>query len=230
MAMGAGASRAGTRADGLKDVPKESARVADWLRNQIIDGERAPGSKLVERDVATEFGVSRVPVREALKMLDAEGLVTLRPHTWAVVRELSPEDVAELDEVRTALEVLTFRLAAQRRTATGLARLRVALDAELAGARAGDRVVSRRAAADFHEIVTEIAGNRLLSELGQTMRSRLRWLLGQHDDLMHVSEEHQVLYDAIVAGDVGDIERLVLAHIESSHVQRIAHEQALRGS
>jgi DNA-binding GntR family transcriptional regulator len=208
--------------------PKESSRVADWLRNQIIDGERAPGSKLVERDLATEFGVSRVPVREALTLLDAEGLVTLRPHTWAIVREFSPEDLAELDEVRAALEVLTFRLAAQRRTTAGLARLRDALGAELAGARAGDRVAARRAAADFHEIVTDLAGNRLLSELSQTMRSRLRWLLGQHDDLLHVSEEHNVLYDAIAGGDVAGIEDLVLAHIASSHRQRAEHQRALR--
>ncbi|TNM49544.1 GntR family transcriptional regulator [Nocardioides albidus] len=208
------------------DGTKESSRVAEWLRNQIIDGERAPGSKLVERDLAAEFGVSRVPVREALKALDAEGLVTLRPHTWAVVREFSAEDLAELDEVRSALEVLTFRLACQRRTPAGLARLRAALEAELAGARAGDRVASRRAAADFHEIVTDIAGNRLLSELSQTMRSRLRWLLGQHDDLLHVTEEHQVLYDAIAAGEIERIEALVLAHIESSHRQRLEHERA----
>lgn len=212
------------------DGSTESSRVAEWLRNQIIDGDREPGSKLVERDLATEFGVSRVPVREALKVLDAEGLVTLRPHTWAIVREFSSEDLAELDEVRTALEVLTFRLAAQRRNATGLARLRVALEAELAGARAGDRIASRRAAADFHEIVTDIAGNQLLTELSQTMRSRLRWLLAQHDDLMHVTDEHQVLYDALAAGDVEHIERLVLEHIQSSNLQRAAHERALRTS
>lgn len=208
----------------------ESARVADWLRNQIIDGVRPPGSKLVERDLATEFGVSRVPVREALKLLDAEGLVTLRPHTWAIVRELSPQDLAELDEVRSALEVLTFRLATQRRNAVGLARLREALDAELAGARAGDPVAARRAAADFHEIVTELAGNRLLSELSQSMRSRLRWLFGQHDDLLRVTEEHQGLYDAIAAGDPSHVESLVLDHIDSSRRERARFERALRDS
>ena len=127
----------------------DSVRVADWLRDQILDGEREPGGKLVERDLATEFGVSRVPVREALKMLDAEGLVTLRPHTWAIVREFTPEDLTDLDEVRSALEVLGFRLAAERRDHAGLARLRATLEAELAGARAGDQVKARRAAADY---------------------------------------------------------------------------------
>ncbi|WP_292701922.1 GntR family transcriptional regulator, partial [Microbacterium sp. 69-10] len=63
----------------------ESTRVTAWLRDAIIIGERAPGSKLIERDLAAEIGVSRVPVRDALKVLEAEGLVELRPRTWAIV-------------------------------------------------------------------------------------------------------------------------------------------------
>ncbi len=206
----------------------ESTRVADLLRDEILDGVREPGSKLVERDLATELGVSRVPVREALKILDAEGLVVLRPNTWAVVREFTPEDLADLDEVRSVLDVLTFRLAAQRRDAAGLEKLRAALDAELAGARTEDQIVAHRSAADFHEVVTELAGNRLLSELTQTMRSRLRWLLGQHDDLMSVTEEHRALYEAIEAGDVRRTERLARAHVESSGHLRAAHQRAHR--
>jgi DNA-binding GntR family transcriptional regulator len=208
----------------------ESSRVTDLIRDQILDGVRPPGSKLVERDLATELGVSRVPVREALKVLDSEGLVVLRPNTWAIVREFTPEDLADLDEVRTVLEVLTFRLAAQRRDEAGLKRLRTALDAELAGARAGDQVAARRAAADFHEVVTDLADNRLLSELGQTMRSRLRWLLSQHDDLMHVTDEHERLFEAIESGSTRGLDRLVRAHIESSHRQRAEHERALRAA
>lgn len=208
---------------GTAERSSDGARVTERLRDEILDGVRAPGSKLVERDLATEFGVSRVPVREALKKLDAEGLVTLRPNTWAVVREFTPADLADLDEVRAALEVLTFRLAARRRDEAGLARLRAVLDAELAGARAEDAVTARRAAADFHEVVTDLAGNVLLNELTQTMRSRMRWLLGQHDDLMNVTEEHEVLYEAIAAGDVARMEQLVLAHMASSSRQRSAY-------
>ncbi|KAB2362945.1 GntR family transcriptional regulator, partial [Actinomadura montaniterrae] len=116
----------------------ESARVARLIRDDILDGVRPPGDRLVERDLADELGVSRVPVRDALKTLVSEGLVTLRPRTWAVVREFTASDIADLREVRSALEVLTFKLAAQRHTRAGLARLRAALDAELAAARAGD--------------------------------------------------------------------------------------------
>lgn len=193
----------------------ESERVTRQLRDEILDGARLPGSKLVERDLAAELGVSRVPVRDALRTLVAEGLVTPRPRTWAVVREFTASDVADLSEVRSAFEPLTFRLAAERRTREGLDRLRTALDEELAAARSGDAVRARRAAADFHEGVTSLAANDLLTELERTLRSRMRWLLGQHDDLMTVARQHEGLYDAIAERDVVRVEKLVTEHLEA---------------
>lgn len=191
----------------------ESARVTRVIRDQILDGVRAPGSKLVERDLAVELGVSRVPVRDALKALVTEGLVTPRPRTWAVVREFTPADVADLNEVRSALEVLTFRLAANRRTREGLERLRSVLDSELEAAHRGDAVHARRAAADFHETVTALAGNELLHEIGGLLRSRIRWLLLQHEDLLGVAAEHEALYEAIAERDVARVSTLILAHM-----------------
>lgn len=195
------------------DFESEAARVAAAIRDQILDGTRAPGSKLVERDLADELGVSRVPVRDALKTLVSEGLVTPRPRTWAVVREFSPADVADLNEVRSALEVLTFRLAANRRTRDGLARLREVLDTEHEAVRRNDAALARRAAADFHEQVTMLAGNDLLHEIGGFLKSRIRWLLLQHEDVDGVAEEHQALYDAIAERDVARVSTLILAHM-----------------
>lgn len=191
----------------------ESARVTRVIRDQILDGVRAPGSKLVERDLAVELGVSRVPVRDALKALVTEGLVTPRPRTWAVVREFTPADVADLNEVRSALEVLTFRLAANRRTREGLELLRSVLDSEMEAAHRGDLVHARRAAADFHETVTSLAGNELLHEIGGLLRSRIRWLLLQHEDIEGVADEHQALYEAIAERDVARVSSLILAHM-----------------
>lgn len=118
----------------------ESERVTRRLRDEIIDGVRVPGSRLVERELAESLGVSRLPVREALKTLVSEGLVTPRPRSWAVVREFTTSDIADLDEVRSGLETLGFRLAAQRHTREGLERLRATVDAELDAARADDAV------------------------------------------------------------------------------------------
>lgn len=197
----------------------ESERVTRRLRDEILDGHRPPGSRLVERDLAAELGVSRVPVRDALRALVAEGLVTARPRTWAVVREFTASDVADLTEVRAAFEPLTFRLAAQRRTRDGLQRLRTVLDNELAAADRGDGVAARRAAADFHEVVTDLAANELLSELERSLRSRMRWLLGQHDDLKAIAEQHEGLYAAIVDRDVPRVERLVAEHLATGQHQ-----------
>ncbi|CAL9280705.1 GntR family transcriptional regulator [Streptomyces sp. SudanB182_2057] len=201
----------------------ESERVTRQLRDEILDGVRRPGSRLVERELAEALGVSRLPVREALKVLVAEGLVTPRPRSWAVVREFTPSDAADLDEVRSALESLSFRLAAQRHTRAGLEKLRADVDAELEAARAGDAVRARRAAADFHQTVTSLAGNELLTELERVLRSRLRWLLGQHDDLLAVAREHEALYDAIAERDVPRVEALVAQHLASSRKAAMGH-------
>ena len=206
----------------------ESTRIASWLRDAILDGVRAPGSRLIERDLASEFGVSRVPVRDALKVLVAEGLVELRPHTWAVVREFTDADLADLDEVRAVLEPLTFRLAAERHRRDGLARLQQSLELEQSGARTGDEIGSRRAAADFHEIVTDLAENQLLSDMMKGIRSRLRWALSQHDDLQHFSEEHIALFEAIEARDADRAAALAAAHVETSRQARITHFEGQR--
>lgn len=206
----------------------ESTRIAAWLRDAILDGVRAPGSRLIERELATEFGVSRVPVRDALKVLVGEGLVELRPHTWAVVRSFTEADLLDLDEVRVVLEPFAFRLAAQRHRSDGLERLRRSLEAEQSGAAAGDEIGSRRAAADFHEIVTDLAENRLLSDMMKSIRSRLRWALSQHDDLQHISDEHRALFEAISARDADRAAELAAAHVESSRRSRDAHVESMR--
>jgi DNA-binding GntR family transcriptional regulator len=203
----------------------ESERVTRHLRDEILDGSRAPGDRLVERDLATELGVSRVPVRDALRVLVAEGLVTPRPRSWAVVRAFTADDVADLNEVRAAFEPLTFRLAALRRTDEGVEQLRAVSAEELEAARAGDGVRARRAAADFHEAVIALAGNDLLGELHAVLRSRLRWLMGQHDDLVAVAAQHEQLCAAIAAGDVDLVDRLAAAHLADG--QRMAEQFTL---
>jgi DNA-binding GntR family transcriptional regulator len=194
----------------------ETERVTRLLRGEILDGVRKPGDRLVERELAGALDVSRVPVREALQALAADGLVTLRPRSWAVVREFTDSDIADLNEVRVAFEPLTFRLAAERRTREGLDRLRRTLDQQLAAARAGNAVVARRKAADFHEIVTELASNELLVEIERPLRSRMRWLMAQHDDLIGVAGQHLDLFTAIANRDVAAAERLAAEHLAES--------------
>jgi DNA-binding GntR family transcriptional regulator len=205
----------------------EAERVAAVLRDQIVEGRRAPGSRLVERDIAAELAVSRIPVRDALRVLVGEGLVTARPRTWAVVRTFSAADIDELIEVRSALETLAFRRAADRGSADQLAVLAAHLANEEQFAGAADAPSARRAGADFHETVVAMAGNRLLSELYASTRSRMRWLLGQHSDLVTMAVEHAALYRALCDRDADRAAALAHAHLETS--RRAAHEHAVVG-
>ncbi|PRA10706.1 GntR family transcriptional regulator [Arthrobacter sp. MYb211] len=186
------------------------------IRNEIIDGVRPPGSRLVERELADELGVSRLPIRDALRALVSEGLVTPRPRSWATVREFTAPDIADLLEVRSALETVTFSLAAQRHTRHGLAELREVLDEELVAARAKDYITARRAGARFHEVVIQLAGNDLLSEVQGSLASRMRWLLAQHDELEVMAEEHEQLYEAIAGRDIVRLQQLVQQHLSTS--------------
>ncbi|GAB3619833.1 GntR family transcriptional regulator [Glutamicibacter endophyticus] len=194
----------------------ESVRIAEKIRTEIIDGTRPPGSKLVERDLALDLGVSRLPVRDAIKTLETEGMVRLRPRSWAVVREFTATDIADLQEVRVGLESMTFRLAARRHTREGLERLREIVKAELAATQTGDGAAARRAGAEFHECVNRFAGNDLLLELHGVLSARMRWLLVQHDDLQAIGREHQELLEAIAVRDEDRVALLVSHHLATS--------------
>src|SRR5260221_5583275 len=101
---------------------------SDQIRGQILAGKLKPGERLVEDKLSAELGVSRVPVREALLALSAQGLVHIEPRRGATVAEITPKIVAELVEVRALLEGLNAKLAAQRHDPDIVAQLRDTLE------------------------------------------------------------------------------------------------------
>ena len=111
------------------------------IRQRVYNGEYRPGERLVERDLASDFGVSRLPVREALRTLRQEGLLTELPKRGIAVRSLERKDVEELFDVREALEVMACQLAAQRATEDDLGMLR-------------DLVQRSREAVSAHDVIT----------------------------------------------------------------------------
>lgn len=209
-----------------KKFEPESVRAIERIRNEIINGVRPPGSRLVERELAEVLGISRLPIRDALRVLVTEGLVTPRPRSWATVREFTATDIADLLEVRGALETMAFSLAARRANEAGLARLRKVLDEELVAAKALNFAEARHAGAEFHQVVVELSGNLLLVELQNSLASRLRWLLAQHDDLSDMASEHERLYEAMTQRDVQKVHELVLRHLETSR-GRVNHKLSL---
>lgn len=193
----------------LRDVVREE------IRRRIAEGTWRPGTRLVERDLAEEFAVSRVPVREALRMLQSEGFVAPAGRGM-VVRALSRSDVEDLFDLREALEVLAARLAAERADDAGLAELRRVLDEGRDALAAGDHDRTGTANTAFHETLVRLSGNAALGPLLEPLTGRLRWLFRQTLDPERVYTEHQQLFAALSARDAEQAAAVALAHVRAS--------------
>lgn len=181
--------------------------VFNTLRRAILTGELDPGERLMEIHLATQFGVSRTPVREAIRMLEQEGLVTLRPSRGAVVSSISAESVKDVLEVRRAMDVLCAQLACKRITPEALDALRAACDEFKKAAEAPDKAITTIAACDvaLHDIILEATGNRRLKQMvnnlsEQMYRYRFEYLKDS-DIYGQLIAEHSAIYEAIAARD-----------------------------
>ncbi|GAA4048479.1 GntR family transcriptional regulator [Nonomuraea soli] len=188
--------------------------VYETLKEQIIEGVLQPGRRLVERELGTEHGVSRVPVREALRRLEAERLVVVVPRKGVLVRPFTPADVADLFDVRESLEVLAARLAAAQATDADLKRLRASLEH---AARQSVPSEIARANAAFHTVVVELSGNALLVDIMRPLEARLRWLfrLTSSRDIAQQCAEHAELFSAIASHDPDAAAECALKHVSS---------------
>ncbi|MGW4057996.1 GntR family transcriptional regulator [Amycolatopsis sp. NPDC004747] len=201
-------------------------RVREELRERILTGRLRPGDRLVERELAEDLGVSRVPVREAIRSLEAEGFLVVQSPRRVVVRQLARVDVEELFDVREALEGLAAGLAAARAGAAELKRLERALaDAARATAR-GDAARITVLNSRFHDEIVAIAGNALLSTMLQPLEGRLRWLTSQNEHWAELLDEHRRLYEAIASGDA---ERAKASAVEHVRVNREVTLRSLFG-
>ncbi len=191
--------------------------VADFLSEAIRGGRFAPGQRLVEADLTRELGVSRGPVREALRRLAAEGLIEIVPHRGALVRRLSAAEAQELFEIRTELEVF-----AARRAATAMADPRRAGRFRCAVAPIWNEAPHSTAGyiaenQQFHAAIIAAAGNRQLMALN--VQLQLSLIMAQiggalSSELIAASVvEHRVIADAILAGDGAAAARAMRAHL-----------------
>lgn len=175
--------------------------VRDTIRSRIFEGHYAPGTRLVERDLAAEFNVSRLPVREALRMLRQEGLIRDRASRGMEVSGLSAKDVEDLFDVRTSLEVLACRLASIRATSEDLEQLAGLLDEADRCLAKGAIMDAHRANSEFHDAITRIANNDFLRSALEPLQGRMHWLFRHVNDLPELIQEHRDLYAAIASGD-----------------------------
>lgn len=191
-----------------------SERVAEILRERIISGQIPPGGKLNERELASEFEVSRIPLREALPLLEAEGFIATEPRRGAVVHTFTLRDAEEVFDLRLQLEPLAAGCAA-RRVAAGAdpGRLLEALEYARSGI-PGEQSSGRNS--DLHEEIVLLADHLLLQRLTSLMNGRVRWLfrLIPERDTLGMWEEHEELVNAIAAGQAALATALATAHVE----------------
>jgi DNA-binding GntR family transcriptional regulator len=209
-------------------APSLTERAYERLKSRIMDLELPPGHRITERDAAAELGVSRVPLREALRMLEAEGLIVLVPRQGAMVASWSREDVVRLFEVREELETLAARLAATRRTDADLRLMRELLDDAARALAAGDDAATAAANAGFHRAVLGACGNPLLQQMMAPLNSRVQWLfhLTKHRDTREQREEHVRLYELLRARDSEGAAELYRAHIAAGLEPTLAIAEA----
>jgi DNA-binding GntR family transcriptional regulator len=188
--------------------------VADAVRTRVISGQLPAGTKIDQDALAAEFSVSRMPVREALRQLGAEGFVTILPHRGAVVTALSPAEVEEIYEIRAALEGVAARHASQTLTADDLARLRKVL-AAMRNEKQIDTWVALNA--EFHNAINQASMRPRLLELIQRFREQSQPYIRLYVQRLHKSaqarKEHRAILEALADRDADRAEAAVRAHL-----------------
>ncbi|OFI37112.1 GntR family transcriptional regulator [Arthrobacter sp. SW1] len=175
--------------------------VRETLRHRIVEGHYAPGARLVERELAAEFDVSRLPVREALRMLSQEGLLSEPGPRGAEVNAMGAKDVEDLFEMRQLLESFACRLAAERATSEDLDKLAGLLDYSARCLARGAKMAGYHANIEFHEEIIRIANNSFLKSSLDPLQGRMHLLFQHRSELSGLIQEHRDLYEAIASGD-----------------------------
>lgn len=191
--------------------------VAERLRAQIFAHTLAPGSWLDEQSLAVEFGISRTPMREAIKVLASEGLVTMKPRRGAYVTEVERQDIEQIFAVIAELEGFAVKEVAIKATEAQLNQLdNLHLKLEKAAA---DRDVERffEINVRFHELIMEIAGNRwmngVIADLRKVLKLQRRDSLSRAGRLQNALNEHRNILNALIKRDGDAAKSAMQAHL-----------------
>ncbi|MEU6658777.1 GntR family transcriptional regulator [Streptomyces sp. NPDC046821] len=201
-------------------------RVYVELREQIIEGTYPAGRRLVERELAEQLGVSRIPLREAMQRLEREGFLTVQARRGSVVTDFGAEDAAYLFDVRENLEGLAAGLAARHATATQLRAMERLLTRSRKASDAGKLRQAVAHNADFHQQIVEASGNPLLQEMMAPLDARVRRLFrltSEINDGDPMCGEHERLYAAIRARDAAAAEELARQHVAGTRDEALRY-------
>ena len=209
----------------LRDV------VFNTLREAIITGEFEPGERLMEIALSEKLGVSRTPVREAIRKLELEGLVVMIPRRGAHVARITEKNLQDVLEIRKVLEEFAIGLACERISPEGIEELRSLHRSFVQSAEEGDNVTVALKDEMFHDAIFRAAGNdRLLTIIGNLREQFYRYRLAYLKDLRNCSiliEEHRELVDAISVRDREKATSIMRLHLDN---QKGSIMEALRKS
>jgi DNA-binding GntR family transcriptional regulator len=193
------------------------AAVLTRLRDMIVEGELAPGTRLNERVLCERLEVSRTPLREAMKMLAAEGLLVLLPNRGAAVPELSADDVRHTFELMAALEAANGELACERITADELDEIRALHYEMLACYARRDLPGYYRRNAAIHNLINVAARNPALTQTYRTVNARIQALRFRsnfnREKWEAAVEEHEAMLDALAKRDGGRMRAILVQHL-----------------
>lgn len=210
----------------LRDV------VFNTLRKAILTGELQPGERLMEIHLANQLGVSRTPIREAIRKLELEGLVIMVPRRGAEVAQITEKDLKDVLEVRRALDALCAELACDRITEEGKRQLKEACTEFEKATSTGDVTTIAEADVKLHDIIVAATENRRLIQLinnlsEQMYRYRFEYIKdeNQHN---HLVDEHRMIYEGIIEHDKEKAAQAARVHIdnqEKSIIRQIRMEK-----
>lgn len=197
----------------LRDV------VFNTLRQAILTGELKPGERLMEIHLANRLGVSRTPIREAIRKLELEGLVTMIPRRGAEVAQLTEKSMSDVLEVRRAMDALCAELACERITEEELGRLRAACEKFEQIISTKDVKKIAQADVELHDIILQATGNNRLIQLvnnlsEQMYRYRFEYIkdFSQHEKLV---EEHRIIYESLAGRNKEQAAEAARMHIDN---------------
>lgn len=201
----------------LKSPSTLVATIVDQIESLILNGDLKPGTHITERDFAGRLGVSRAPVREALRMLERGRLVEVIPNRGVFVREVSLQQVTDVFEIRAELSGIVARQATQNVTPKMVAKLNRLIDDMDRARDAEDADLYLALNLNFHKMLYSLADNRRVSQLdrdlGNELLSYRRRGLASGGGLEFSNLEHKKILSALSRGDAEMLERTLKAHI-----------------
>jgi DNA-binding GntR family transcriptional regulator len=205
--------------------------VYEELRNLILTGKIKPGTRMMEIELAEDMGVSRTPIREAIRKLEKEGLVVIEPRKGAYASELSVKDMEDILEVRANLEGLAAYLAAERMTATGkelLNEIREKFQAAVAESDMAEMIANDT---KFHRMIVDSSGNNYLIHMVEQLQELvLRFRYVYYKDFKRAEDmipEHKRIYEAITSGNGRSARFEAFNHIDKL-MDMIKHDESFR--